>query len=71
MPERNLELTVLRRGRKEDTLDLFADPADISALQKVLKGWLQANGWDKGRWPEFELEARHAGEGKVRAKVRA
>ena len=71
MAKRNLDLTVIRKGRTEDTIDMSADPADIGGLEKVLKGWLVANKWDKGRWGEFELEARHAGEGKVRAKVRA
>lgn len=71
MPERNLDLTITRRGRKEDTLDLLADPNDIGTLQKVLKGWLEANKWHAGRWGEFEMEIRYAGEGKVRAKVRA
>ena len=69
--KRNLSLTVTRKGRTEDTLDLFADPDDIGALEKALKGWLTANKWAEGRWGEFELEARYSGEGKVRAKVRA
>lgn len=69
--KRNLSLTVTRKGRTQDTLDLFGDPDDVSALEKVLKGWLEGHGWSEGRWPEFELVARYAGEGKIRAKVRA
>lgn len=71
MPERNLNLTITRKGRTEDTIDLFADPDDVAGLAKVLKGWLVANKWHPGRHGEFELLVRYAGEGKVRAKVRA
>lgn len=67
--KRNLSLTVTRKGRTEDTLDLFADPDDVSALEKVLKGWLEGHKWHAGRWGEFELLVRHDGEGKVRRKV--
>lgn len=69
MPERNLNLTITRKGRTEDTIDLFADPDDVAGLAKVLKGWLQANKWHAGRWGEFEMEVRHDGSGKVRRRV--
>lgn len=71
MPERNLELTVLRNGRRQDVIDMFADPDDIPALEGRLRGWLSGNKWHESRWGEFEAEVRLAGEGKVRRKVRA
>lgn len=71
MGARNLDLAIIRKGRTLDTISVFADPADIPALEAELRGWLEANGWHAGRWGEFELAARYAGEGKVRAKVRA
>jgi hypothetical protein len=71
MPKRNLNLTITRKGRTEDTLDLFADPDDVAALTKALTGWLEGNGWSQGRYGEFELDVRFDGEGKVRRTVRA
>lgn len=71
MTARNLELEILRRGRHADDIDLHADPDDVGTLKDTLTGWLEGNGWAKGRWGEFELLVRHAGEYKVRRKVRA
>ena len=71
MTARNLELEILRRGRHADDIDLHADPDDVAALKATLTGWLEGNGWAKGRWGEFELLVRFAGEYKVRRKVRA
>ena len=70
MPKRALDLEILRKGRREDVIEAEADPTNFSVLRDHLTGWLEGNGWDEGRWREFELAARHAGEGKVRARVR-
>ena len=71
MAARDLEITILRRGKREDVLDLNADPDNIPGMQAVLKGWLEGNRWHAGRWGEFSAEIRYAGESKVRARVRA
>jgi hypothetical protein len=71
MPKRNLDLTILRKGRTEDRLDLFADPDDVDTLEKTLRNWLVGNKWHAGRWGEFEMQVRYDGEGKVRRTVRA
>lgn len=71
MPKRNLNLTITRKGRTEDRLDLFADPDDVDTLQKTLRNWLEGNKWHPGRYGEFELIVRYDDEGKVRRRVRA
>ena len=70
MPKRPLDLEILRKNRREAVIETEADPTNYSVLRDHLKGWLEGNGWDRGRWGEFELVARYAGEGKVRATVR-
>jgi hypothetical protein len=57
-----LDLRVLRKGKKEDEFQATGIPADHKWLQGMLRGWLEGNKWHPGRWPEFELEARPAGE---------
>ena len=71
MATRALDLEVLRKNRREDRLKVEADPADTGRLRDYLRGWLESEGWDEGRWGEFTLVVRPAGEGKVLAKVRA
>jgi hypothetical protein len=71
MAARPLEVHILRKGRKEDVLDVTADPADTIALRALLKDWLQGHGWAQGHWPDFELVAFDAGTWKRVAKVRA
>jgi hypothetical protein len=71
MPERNLELEVLHRSRHEDYLHVFADPDSNRSMREYLTGWLSANGWDRGRWGEFELAVRYEGEWLVRKRVKA
>jgi hypothetical protein len=71
MPNRDLELEVLHRSRHEDYLHVFADPESNRSMAQQLRGWLTANRWDEGRWPEFELLVRYEGERTVRKRVRA
>lgn len=71
MTSQPLDLEILRKNRHEDYITADADPANPAELEKILKGWLSGNKWDKGRWGEFEMLVRRAGEGKVRLKVRA
>lgn len=71
MSPENLDLRILRKGRKEDEQQLTADPADLGRLSNYLRGWLQGHKWHPGLWDQFELEARRAGRGKVVARVRA
>jgi hypothetical protein len=66
-----LDLEVRRRNRREDTIQVTGNPGDHAWLQKQLRGWLKGNGWAVGRWGEFEMIARPAGQGKNLAKVRA
>jgi hypothetical protein len=69
---RTLEVTVRRKGRPEGSFDVEADPRNPASLRDVLTGWLRDNRWDKGRWGEFDLEAREADNGpRVRVNVRA
>jgi hypothetical protein len=71
MTARDLDATIYRKGRPEDTFDLLADPDDTGLLRDTLQGWLTGRKWSKGKWDQFELVVRYAGENKVRAKVRA
>jgi hypothetical protein len=70
MTEMRLELVIRRKGRKEDTLAVTADPANPEALRLILTGWLDGEGWAKGRWGEFEMEVFAAGTSKRLARVR-
>lgn len=70
MPARPLDLEVLRKNRHEDTFQATG-PTDAAWLQLQLREWLTGHKWSPGRWGEFELIARPAGEGKQLAKVRA
>ena len=70
MNPRPLEVQIRRKGRKEDVLDVTADPADTIALRALLRDWLAGHGWAEGRWGEFELVAFDAGTWKRVAKVR-
>lgn len=71
MTARALDLEVLRKGRPADRLQAHGDPEDYGWLKERLRGWLEANGWDKSRWGQFEIVARDAGKSKQLAKVRA
>jgi len=71
MPERPLDLEVLRRNRREDTFQARGDPEDLDWLEKRLKGWLESRKWSKAFWSEFELVARESGKWTQLAKVRA
>lgn len=66
-----LDLEVMRGNRHEDRLSVTADPENPAALREILTGWLEGNKWGRGRWHEFNMLVRYAGENKVRAKVRA
>jgi hypothetical protein len=63
VPERALDIEVIRNGRPFGT--------DYDALRDALRGWLRGNKWDEGLWGQFEANVRYAGEGKIRAVVRA
>lgn len=71
MAKRALELRIERKGRREDTLEVTADPDDTAALRDYLRGWLEGNKWDRGLWGQFELVAFAAGSWKKLARVRA
>ena len=70
-PPITLDLEVMRRNRHEDTFQVTGYPSDAAWLQRQLRGWLTGHRWHEGRWGEFELIARPAGQGKQLAKVRA
>jgi len=53
MAKREVEMTVLRNGRREDRRNVVADTSDIPALERMLADWLAAKGWHQDRWPEF------------------
>ena len=65
-----LEITIYKKNRRQAVLDVTADPKNPSQIREVLTDYLSGEGWDKGRWGEFEAEARAQGSGKVLAKVR-
>jgi hypothetical protein len=69
--KRDLDIEIQRKGRRADEFSLHADPEDTATLRAALIDWLTGNGWDKGHWDKFELQARVAGEYKIRSKVRA
>lgn len=71
MTSRPLDLEIRRNGRHEDYITADADPANPAALREILQGWLTGHKWSRGRWPEFDMLVRYAGENKVRLKVRA
>ena len=66
-----LDLEVMRRNRHEDTFQATGNPGDAKWLRDQLRGWLTGHKWHEGRWGEFELIARPAGQDKQLAKVRA
>ena len=71
MSPRNLDAEVQRKGRRVDEFEVHADPADTAILRECLRDWLRGNKWGPGKWPEFEIVVRYAGENKIRAMVRA
>ena len=71
MTARNLELEILRKGRHASEISAFADPDDTGAMRRYLTDWLEGNGWAAGHWGGFELLVRHAGEYKIRKRIRA
>ncbi len=70
MAPKQLDIEIRRKGRKEDTLSVFADPGDTRTLRGYLLDWLASNKWAEARWGEFELIAFNAGTWKRVAKVR-
>jgi hypothetical protein len=68
---RPLDVEVVRKGRPEARFQVTADADDYPVLRETLRGWLTGHGWSEGRWAEFELKVRFAGEHKVRTIVRA
>lgn len=71
MSPRSLDVEVQRKGRRMDEFEIHADPDDTPVLREALRDWLRGNKWAPGRWPEFELVVRYAGENKQRKSVRA
>lgn len=70
MARRDLEITMNRRGKPVESLDMNADPDNIPGLQAVLRGWLEGEGWDPKLWGQFAADIRYAGQGKIRRTVR-
>jgi hypothetical protein len=69
---RALQVTVLRNGRRQDRFRVDADPRNQADLRAILTDWLEDNKWHRGRWGEFELDAREAdGGSRVNATVHA
>lgn len=65
-----LECRITRKGRHEATVEVSADPANPAELRQILTAWLAGNGWDRGRWGEFEMVAFAAGTSRRMGKVR-
>jgi hypothetical protein len=70
MTSQPLDVTIFRNGRKQDEIQVTADPANPAELRDVLEAWLSGNGWGAILWGQFELAARAAGKWKVLATVR-
>ena len=70
MAREALEMRLTRKGRHEVTLGVDADPRNIGELRQVLTGWLDGEGWDVGRWGEFEATVFAAGSSRRVARVR-
>jgi hypothetical protein len=71
MAERALDFLVFRGGSKQEEISVHADPANVDALQKVLRGWLEGNKWARPLWKDFSAEVRDKGKYKLLARVRA
>ena len=71
MTTQPLDIEIRRKGRREASFKATADPAVPKELRDILTGWLAGNGWDKGRWGEFQLTAFADGTWKKLATVRA
>jgi hypothetical protein len=70
MARQELEVEVRRRGRSADEFTVDADPANVSELRDVLRGWLDGNKWHPRLWGQFDLLVRFPGEAKIRRTVR-
>lgn len=70
MAVRDLEITIQRRGKPVETVDVRADVNDVPGLRATLAGWLEGSRWDPKLWSQFSADVRHAGESKVRKTVR-
>jgi hypothetical protein len=71
MARRALEAQILHNNLTERArFELNADPDDNATLQRALEAWLRGQKWDKGRWAEFEMIVRPAGEGRILKRVR-
>jgi len=72
MARRDLEVTILRKGRREDQFAVSADPRNPADLRDILHAWLEGNRWDRGRWGEFTMDVCEDDNGPaVRTSVRA
>lgn len=63
MADQNLDLTVLRNGRREDRFQVRGDPQDLKWLAGRLTGWLQGHRWNEKTWLQFEIHANEPGQG--------
>jgi hypothetical protein len=70
MARQDLDVEVRRKGRSADEFTVDADPANVSELRDVLRGWLDGNKWHPKLWHQFDLLVRLAGESKVQRTVR-
>jgi hypothetical protein len=70
MAKRALELRIERKGRRQDTLEITADPADTIGLRRLLTDWLEGEGWDRGLWPQFSMTIFAAGSWKKLGRVK-
>lgn len=71
MPARPLDVEVRHKGRREERFSVSADPANPAELQGILRQWLAGHKWHPAKWDEFDMLVRYAGEGKIRATIRA
>ena len=70
MTTQPLEIEIRRKGRKEDSFTVNADPANPKELQDILRGWLTGHKWGRGKWDQFEAVAFADGTWKKLATVR-
>ena len=71
MPTRDLEVEIMRSGRRAaGPFDLHADPDNRQALREYLVDWLTGEKWAPGHWGKFSMDVRIAGEWRVAKRVR-
>jgi hypothetical protein len=71
MTTQPLEIEIRRKGRKEASFKVTADPANPKELRDILTGWLTGNKWGRGKWDQFEAVAFADGTWTKLATVRA